>query len=194
VPKISRIGLISDTHLPEYHKAVPEQVEQIFRGVDMILHAGDIYAPYCLDWLDQIAPTLAARGNGDFFRNIEDPRILDAQVVEVQGLRIGVTHELPLPEHPPYRTLEQIMAREFAGPVDVIVHGHTHVEEIDSLKGVYLVNPGSPTLPHNLTHILGSVAVLEIVDGVPHAEIIKVDDLQVLDLTSGKKYFTYSSP
>lgn len=188
--KISRIGLISDTHLPEYHQVVPEQVEQIFQGMDMILHAGDIYDTSCLDWLEQIAPTLAARGNGDFFRSIEDRRIRDAQVVEVQGLRIGVTHDLPLPEAPPYRTLEQIMEREFSGPVDIIVHGHTHVEDIDSLKGVYLVNPGSPTLPHNLTHILGTVAVLEIADGVPRAEVIKVDDFRVLDLTSGEKWFT----
>ena len=33
----------------------------------MILHAGDIYDPACLDWLEKVAPTLACEGNGDFF-------------------------------------------------------------------------------------------------------------------------------
>ena len=60
-----RIGLISDTHIPHDAKAIPPQVKEVFRGVDLILHAGDIYLSSVLDELEEIAPVLAARGDDD---------------------------------------------------------------------------------------------------------------------------------
>lgn len=38
-----RIGLIADTHIPEARDALWPQVFDSFRGVDAILHAGDVY-------------------------------------------------------------------------------------------------------------------------------------------------------
>ncbi len=40
-----RIGLITGTHIPDTERDLPPQVFGIFRGVDLILHAGDIYGP-----------------------------------------------------------------------------------------------------------------------------------------------------
>ena len=60
-----KIGLISDTHIPE---AIPElwpHVFDQFRDVECILHAGDIYDLSVLDRLESIAPVYAARGNGE---------------------------------------------------------------------------------------------------------------------------------
>ena len=37
-----RIGLISDTHLPTMATRLHPAVHQVFAGVDMILHAGDL--------------------------------------------------------------------------------------------------------------------------------------------------------
>jgi predicted phosphodiesterase len=54
-----RIGLISDTHSPAMGVHPPEQVARAFEGVDLILHAGDIYSSDCLDWLELIAPVIA---------------------------------------------------------------------------------------------------------------------------------------
>ena len=61
-----RIGLISDTHLPSSIREPWPEVAQAFRQVDLILHAGDIVTPRILDWLEDIAPVLAALGNNDF--------------------------------------------------------------------------------------------------------------------------------
>ena len=61
-----RIGLISDTHIPEAGPDMPAQVYEAFRGVDLILHAGDMHIIDVLDWLEGIAPVLGARGNGDY--------------------------------------------------------------------------------------------------------------------------------
>jgi len=164
------IGLISDTHIPSAGKAPPSQVREAFRGVDLILHAGDLHVLSVLDWLEETAPVLACRGNGDIWLP-EDHRLKETQVITVDGLRIGLSHDLPLPEEPPWRTLKNIMARYFGSPVDVIVFGDTHVEGIETYKGVLLVNPGSPNLPHNIKK-LGTVALLEVKDGKAEAHIV----------------------
>jgi predicted phosphodiesterase len=49
-----------------------------------------------------------------------------------------------LPEHPPHRTIETMMRRYFGGPCNIVVHGDTHVAEVEVVRGTLLVNPGSP--------------------------------------------------
>jgi len=46
-----RIGLLSDTHIPEARSGLPPEVKKAFEGVDLILHAGDIYSLSVLDEL-----------------------------------------------------------------------------------------------------------------------------------------------
>ncbi len=101
----------------------------------------------------------------------DDPRMKPVQIRTIDGVRIGMVHDATLPEWPPHRTLESIMAHHFGGRVDVLVHGDTHVAEVKEMRGVLLVNPGSPTFPRNLTRRLGTVAFLEIDGGSPRASI-----------------------
>ena len=54
------IGIISDTH----GLLRPEAVEAL-RGVDLILHAGDVGTSDVLETLKGIAPVVAVRGNND---------------------------------------------------------------------------------------------------------------------------------
>ena len=110
--------------------------------------------------------------------------------LELEGFKIGLTHAIPIPEIEPYATLEKTMEREFDGPVDIIVYGDTHVEEIVWLKGVLLINPGSPTLPHNLTHLLGTVGILEITDGTVEAKILRIDPFEELDMENKKQWWS----
>ena len=60
-----RIGLISDTHVPEAGEQLPGEVFDLLAGVDMVMHAGDMHIIDVLDWLEVIAPVVGARGNGD---------------------------------------------------------------------------------------------------------------------------------
>jgi len=55
------IGVISDTH----GVLRPEAVKAL-RGVDLIIHAGDVGRSDILDELRQIAPVFAVRGNTDY--------------------------------------------------------------------------------------------------------------------------------
>ena len=55
----TKIGLISDTHIPEACDALWPQVYEAFRGVDLIFHGGDIHDLSLLDELEKIAPIYA---------------------------------------------------------------------------------------------------------------------------------------
>ena len=50
-----RIGILSDTHVPEAPRLFPEILEAL-AGVDLILHAGDLVVARVLDELERIAP------------------------------------------------------------------------------------------------------------------------------------------
>ena len=88
------IGLLTDTHLPNVIRQLEElgpQPTEFFNSVDLILHGGDLTAPYVLDWLEQFAPVLCSTGNND---PIPDSRCEEVQVIDVEGWRVGMTHSL----------------------------------------------------------------------------------------------------
>ncbi len=147
------------------------QVYEAFRGVDLIMHGGDLMITDVIDWLEEIAPVMAVEGNGDytgFERSVRptDPRLSETKVLSlnarVRTLRIGLIHDFQMPEAPPLRTLEGQMQHHFGGPVEVIVRGSTHHAEITTVKGVLIVNPGSPTFPDHANTRLGTVGFLDI--------------------------------
>jgi len=57
------VGVLSDTHLPHRLATLPPQIVDIFRGVDVILHAGDVDDIAQLRPLRHLAPLYAVRGN-----------------------------------------------------------------------------------------------------------------------------------
>ncbi len=179
-----RIGLISDTHIPEAGKELPREVFDALNGVDVVLHAGDMHVIQVLDWLESLGQVWGARGNGDdpelnggataMRPGVpEDPRVKEAQVVELGGLKIGLVHDFPLPGEVPWLPIEAFLDRYFHGAVDIVVCGHTHVAKITNYNDMLIVNPGSPTLPSNYLK-LGNVGILDIQDGKVDAQIIQL--------------------
>jgi uncharacterized protein len=166
-----RVGLISDSHIPEARARLWDQVFTVFDGVDCILHGGDIHVIEVIDQLSRIAPTFVARGNGDDGsggrpRVADDDRLQESWLLDLGGVRVGITHDLPIPEYPPGLTVASAKTRIFGtSAIDVLVYGHSHVESIDVLDGSLCVNPGSPTYPHNRQTQLGTVGFLDIRDG-----------------------------
>src|SRR5215469_16919321 len=131
-----RIGLISDTHIPEACEHLPPRVFEVFHGVDLVMHAGDVYVNRVLDELAEIAPVIAALGNGDEgldghqFKLAPDQRVSNAHLIEVEKLRIGLAHALPTPDETSERVFLNAMNAHFGGPVDVLVLGHSHIEGV----------------------------------------------------------------
>jgi putative phosphoesterase len=171
-----RLGLITDTHLPALIRSLDElgpECAEAFRGVDLILHAGDVTAPGVLDWLEQFAPVIAAQGNNDDFR---DPRLAPQQLLVIEGWRIGMMHDLT----PELRPMDVIHDKHFTGTVEIMISGHTHLERIRQGHGKVLINSGSPILPHHKETRLGTVGLLELTSEAMRAEIV------VLGQTPGK--------
>lgn len=164
-----RIGLISDTHLPSVLRQLDglgPEAARFLSTVDLILHGGDVTAPSILDWCEQFAPVLAAQGNND---SIADPRMAPIQLLDIEGWRIGMAHEL----RPESRPIAEILDDALNGEqVDVLIGGDTHVERLEFRDDVLFINSGSPNLPHHKETRWGTVALLELRPCYAWAEII----------------------
>jgi putative phosphoesterase len=160
-----RVGLITDTHIPDIASVVPSEVAQVFEGVELILHAGDIYDISVIDELEKIAPVLAALGDDDSFRLLQDERIEMKHVLKLEGHTVWLIHERPLW----YRVTPQ-QAEEAPA---VIVHGHSHDAKISDDNGTLFIGSGSPTFLH-YRRGLGTVAILDITAEGAEASIVRL--------------------
>lgn len=151
---------------------MPPEVANAFQGVDLILHAGDIYDLSVLDELEQIAPVTAASGDDDYGATLKDPRVKWKQEIEVGGLSLVLVHESPYYYvlTPPEQRSPQLSNTMNA---DIVVYGHTHFPKILRHNGILLINPGSPTYL-SYRRGLGTVAILTIDSGEPRAEILQL--------------------
>jgi putative phosphoesterase len=150
-----RIGIVGDTHVPDRAARIPPAAVDALRGVDLILHAGDISTPAVLDELRCLAPVLAVRGNNAGDRHNFDPPLPRRIVVRAGGYRIGMTHGVQNYsqrlrdfavgklgyKHLLVRPVGWRARRQFDA-VDAIVFGHIHWPWIGTLDGVLMVNPG----------------------------------------------------
>ena len=59
---------------------------------------------------------------------------------------------------------------------DVLVYGHTHLEDVRSIDGRLYINPGSPTLPRNQSLRLGTIGVMEINEAHVSTRIMQLTD------------------
>ncbi len=170
-----RIGLLTDTHLPSSIRELWDEVRKVFSGADLILHGGDIFSGSVLDWLEDIAPTLAARGNND--AGWIDPRVQDCQILDLEGWRLVMLHDMEPEDRPITELLNMHLRNEYA---DILVTGHTHFERLDYRDGVVQINSGSPTHPHQCSTRLGTVGLLDLAPGKLNAQIIRLGDLSGL--------------
>ncbi|MFW9826976.1 MAG: metallophosphoesterase family protein [Candidatus Thorarchaeota archaeon] len=132
-----KFGIISDTHITtNYNKSkislLINQLENVFKDVDKIVHAGDICEEFFLDQLNKVAPVYAVKGNLD---NVEG---LDVFIdFKLGKYKIGVIHNLPT-------DLENFVK---INKLNILIFGHTHQPLIKGMESVLLLNPGSPTEP-----------------------------------------------
>lgn len=161
--------MLSDTHIPIPGTALWPELLAAFKDVDLILHAGDIMMSAVLDDLERLAPVYAAQGNHDPHM-AGDPRVERVQMLELEGHRVAMLHE----PHPLEFGFERIVDLHLGGlKPDVLVYGDSHFERIDRLNGTLLVNPGSATLPHNMSPRLGHIAYITLERGrTPCATIV----------------------
>ena len=119
---MKRIGVLSDTH-----GKLREEVVEILRECDVILHAGDINTPQVIESLREIAPLYVVRGNADKEWAEELPQTLSE---EICGLRVFMVHN------------KKEIPEDLAG-YDLVVYGHSHKYEERREENRLYLNPGS---------------------------------------------------
>ena len=133
-----RIVALSDTHIPDFAKALPKLLFPHLRRADLIVHAGDVTSARVLEELSAYAPVHVALGNNDG----TDVAAWGAeQVVELQlqGKAIAMLHDSGRTDGRARR-----LRRRFPN-ADLVVFGHSHIPMNDEFDGLRLFNPGSPT-------------------------------------------------
>ena len=163
VNNIKKIGVISDTHIPVRAKNLPQKVYDAFKGVDLIIHCGDVVSGDALIELSTIAPLCAVEGNMDP-SNISLPI---SEVLDINGrFIICVSHGRGSPfdiKHRLYREFVQYNP-------SIILYGHTHVQADEIYSGIRMFNPGSPTSGSNYN----SIAILDVTGNEIMAQVIKL--------------------
>lgn len=184
----TRIGVLSDTHIPHRLPALPVWVPEAFRaaGVSLILHAGDVDEPGSLDALTAVAPVVAVRGNLHLAsRSRSSPHLPTTVEIETHGRRIVVTHGHGRPHQwlwdkrrgyiafrptaPPDAgqrdTFNDVLiarnARRFPY-ADVLIFGHSHHRLLRQVRRTLFLNPGAVAHAPDETP---SVAILTVIAG-----------------------------
>ncbi len=130
------IGVMSDTHdhLDNVEKALKLFKE---RGVDVIVHCGDIISPFCLDLLNKSQMEwIGVLGNNDgeveiLLKRAEGRLSKEPKEVELEGKSILIKH---------YHHFAEEVAR--SGKYHLILYGHTHQVRVERIGSTLVVNPG----------------------------------------------------
>jgi putative phosphoesterase len=141
-------------------------VQEGLKGMDIIIHAGDLVSVKVIDLFKEISPrVIAVSGNMDL---VETKNKLSAkEVISVGAYKIGVTHGYGHPG-----ALIELVSKVFEGDgVDVIVFGHSHNPLNERKNGILYFNPGS--LTDKMFARYNSYGIIEIGDEI-EARIIRI--------------------
>jgi putative phosphoesterase len=120
-----KLGIVSDTH-----GLIRPEVFPALKGVDHILHMGDVGKSAVLEELRRIAPVTAIRGNTD--REGPCAELPETDVYLAEGHYIYMLHDL-----------SEIHLDPAAGKFAAVLYGHSHVPNYYHKRGVLYFNPGS---------------------------------------------------
>ncbi len=162
-----RIGVISDTHIPDRAKEIPKKVLEDFKSVDLILHAGDLVNLEVLDILRNVTKEVRA-----VWGNMDPPEVRknlpEKQIIPVENLCIGLTHGYGAASK-----LIGVVGDLFKGEkIDIIVFGHAHYPINEKKNSMLYFNPGSPT--DKIFSPFNSYGILEIVGNHIKTNIIRL--------------------
>jgi putative phosphoesterase len=161
-----KIGVLSDTHIPDRSEDIPAEILEAFKNVDMVIHAGDILELSVINKLKSVCKVVrAVWGNMDSYelRNA----LPEKEIIEAGNYRIGVMHGYGNPSK-----LTELLKEKFKNDkVDVIIFGHSHSALNEKIGGILFFNPGSAT--DRIFALYNSYGIIEINDKI-EAKIIKL--------------------
>lgn len=161
-----KIGVISDTHIPEAAGELPKVIRERFKEMGMILHAGDLLDLSLLEELKSICRDVrAVSGNMD--RQEVKEKLPRKEIIKIGKFTIGLMHGWGNPKN-----LMDLANSVFKNDgVDVIIFGHSHSPLNEKHGNILYFNPGSPT--DKIFAPCNSFGIIEITDKI-EAKIIKI--------------------
>ena len=161
-----KIGVISDTHIPDRAKDVPQKILDDFKNADMIIHVGDLVDLSVLDRLKTVCNNVkAVWGNMD--PDEVRAALPEKEVLKIGHYNVGVMHGYGAPN----RLIELLTSVFKDTNVNLIIFGHSHVPFNEKMEGILFFNPGSATdkifSPYN------SYGIIQINDKI-EAKVIKL--------------------
>jgi len=163
----TRIGVLSDTHIPEKAQELPEELMEQLAELDFIIHAGDFENIDALKNLRRINRVVAVSGNMD--KSKVRSELSTREVLNVDHYKIGIIHGWGDPHTMAKRLYEEFKEDE----VDCIVFGHSHQVHNETINGVLMFNPGSPT--DTIYAHFKSFGILETSPEGIKGEIVRLD-------------------
>ncbi len=142
---MKKIVVISDNHGDDN---ILEDIFMLEPHADYYIHCGDSETSY----LENLEKFIAVKGNNDWHLNL--PSFLQ---FTVDNFQIVVTHGHTFGYFSKEQAMKTFLSKHNA---QVLISGHTHMPLFVEYEGVYLINPGSTTLPRGGSD--KSYAVIEI--------------------------------
>lgn len=166
------IAIVSDSHIPTRAEEIPEQFWEKIEDADITVHAGDYDREETFNALQTYSNRFyGVKGNCDFF---EADELQDSHTFQHEDLDFGVYHGTGITPRAHTPTLLKIAEKDLE--VQILVHGHSHQEDIHMEDGKLLLNPGSCTGVGggSSTQSEPTMMVLEIEDGSLKARILEL--------------------
>ncbi len=168
-----KIGLISDTHGSV--KSFQKSLEGPFKGVELILHAGDVLyhgarnpmadgynTSGLADRINELEiPIMIARGNcdSDVDQSVINTPLMSPYVfLYVDTKRMMVVHG----DNKKEEDFEGLI-KKFC--LTLLLHGHSHIPRIRKFESSLIVNPGTPTIPNPSSPFKKTVGMLDTSEG-----------------------------
>jgi hypothetical protein len=143
------------------------RVFEVFRGVDLIIHAGDLVQLKVLEELENVASVVAVCGNMDKHEVVK--RLPTMNSVEVYDWKIGITHDPGA-----LFGMNKMVRLARKHGFDVLIFGHTHRPLLKERDKTLFLNPGSPTNPLPPFITKPSVGLLKIKEDAIEPQIIEI--------------------
>ena len=169
-----KIGFVADTHIRKNDGSdLPDWVLKAFKGVDVIVHLGDIGKKVCVDRLAEVAPVMVQTEDRKGYQRAGSK---DAGVYALGG--VGLTFNLAQPDKKIAVSSDglafaddmgKLLLKRFKQDVGVVAFAATHEPMHVTYDGVMFFNPGSPTLPMTAP---GTIAVLDLSKKTPGVKIV----------------------
>lgn len=130
--------LLSDTHVPQRARQLPDAVWHAIDEAELVIHAGDWNGLELYQEVIERADLLGVHGNNDG----PDLRAVLPEVATrtIEGVRVAVVHDSG------DAVGRELRADARFPDVDLLVFGHSHIPwDSTTPGGMRLLNPGSPT-------------------------------------------------